>query len=129
MTLGQDIPSTGKQDSMRQTEEAQFGPYGHAIEKQSVTYQRGFEPAIRETVDAQIESIRQHVEDLVKLSSAELRGQIDLLRRDINDLRDREQQRRQQGWDLRKLMINGLILLAAAAGGALITWVLTHAGT
>ena len=129
MNFGQLLPGIGDQPDMKQVEEAQFDALGRRIDKQTITYRRASEPAMRETVDAQIESIRQHAEDLVRIAKAELSGQIDLLRRDINDLRDQQRQREQQKWDLRKILLSGLALIAAAAVGALVMWALTRGGT
>ena len=128
VNFGQLTSGASEQPDVNEAEEAQFDALGRRINKQTVTYGRGPEPAMRETVEAQIDSIRQHVEDSFKLVKTEMSGQIDLLRRDINDLRDRQQQRETQRWDLRKILISGLFLTVAAMIGALITWLLTRGG-
>jgi hypothetical protein len=79
---------------------------------------------MRETVNAQIESLKQHIDDSIKLLKAELGGQIDILRRDINDLQSEKQQKQHKRWDIKLMLLSGLILLLTAGIGAVIGWFL-----
>ena len=110
---------------MGEEEDTEFGPLGHRINQQTGTYRRGTEPAIRETVDAQIESVRQRAQDLVNLLKAELSGQIEVLRKEVGDLRDTRRKAQERRWDLQKLAVQGLFYLLAAGVGALIMSLVT----
>ncbi len=126
MNVGQ----TSELEDSKVREEAEYAPLGQRIGSRTGWYRRPQpEPAIRETVDAQLDGLRQHVDDASKLITAEVGGQIELLRREIGDLRGTRQRGDQRKWDLWKIALNGLILIVAAAVGALAMWLLTRNGS
>jgi hypothetical protein len=93
-----------------------------------LSYDRQFEAASRETVQAELTSIRQHLEDSVKVLKAELGGQIELMRKDINDLQADRQQQKENRRDTRRIVTTVLSYIGASAAGALIAWWLTSKG-
>ncbi len=78
------------------------------------------EPAIHETVDAQIASLKDHVEGSMKLVKAELDGQVELLRRDIKDLQGKKKQKEEKGWNHKMMLLQELIALVTTGIGILI---------
>ena len=72
----------------------------------------------------QLAHIQQHLDDSIKLVKAELGSQIDLLRRDLNELQSERQQRQQRGRDTKTTFLNIVGYVIASGIGALITWLL-----
>ena len=116
---------TSEPDSDRE----EYAPGGYPIGKETGTYVRPIEPAMRETVEAQLASARQHLDDSIKLVRAEFSGQIDLIRRDITELQSDRQKRHQRGWDINKIIFNVTGYIVASGIGALIMWLLTGRGS
>jgi hypothetical protein len=87
------------------------------------SYPRG-EPANRELVEAQLAHIQQHLDDSIRLVKTELGSQIDLLRRELNEMQSERQQRQQRGRDTKTAVLNIVGYAIASGIGALITWLL-----
>jgi hypothetical protein len=123
------ISQTGTSENQERKEpvESQYLPAGYPVGRKTLSeatppFQP--EPAMRETVNAQIESLKQHIDDSIKLLKAELGGQIDILRRDINDLQSEKQQKQHKRWDIKLMLLSGLIVLLITGVGAVIGWFL-----
>lgn len=119
--------TTGENPERKESTESQFLPSGYPVGHRTYSARQPFsqpEPAIRETVNAQIEKLNQHIDDSVKLLKAELGGQIDILRKDINDLQAEKQHKQHKRWDIKVMLLSAFIVLLITGIGVVIGWFL-----
>ena len=89
-------------------------------EPPSVTASYQPQMASQATMDAHVQRLQQHIDDSYKLAMSEigrleakLGGQIELIRRDVNDLQAESKDKKQKRWDSR-------IALFSIIGGAIV---------
>jgi len=105
--------------------ERYYDQRGYPLSQPTTGFLARPEPAMQQTVDAKIDATRLHFDDQVKLLKAELSGEIELLRRDVNDLRTTQQQKQQHSWDLKIVLVGAIFLIISVGVGSAITWLLT----
>jgi hypothetical protein len=119
---------TGKNPTQNEPTDKQYLPSGYLVgqgtlSQKPISYQP--ELASRDAVNAQMDGLKQHLDDSIKILKAELAGQIEMLRKDVNDLQTKKREEKSKNWDIKLLIIGSILTLVITGVGAVIGWLLS----